>query len=97
VTEVRKIWTGITAGVITFCAIAAAWVFLFPHGLGGAIAFSIITGGGLGFGVGFGVYALCEALDDAESVDRRNRDIRAAEVKAEFERLMREEDRKSRG
>jgi len=97
VTEVRKIWAGITAGAIVLCGIMAAWVCLFPHGLGGAIALGLTTGLPLGSGAGFGVFALCEALSDAQDTDIYNRDKKLAEVKAEFERMMREEERKSRG
>ena len=96
-TEVGKIWAGIIAGAITFCAISVAWVLLFPHGLGGAIVFSIITGGLLGVGVGFGVWELCGLLEEAEAMDAINRDKKLARIKAEYEQMMREEERKSRG
>ena len=95
-TEVGKVWAGIMAGVITFCAISAAWVLLFPHGIGGAIAFSIVTGGLLGFGAGCGVWALCGLLEEAEAMDAINRDKKLARVKAEYEQMMREEERKAR-
>jgi hypothetical protein len=45
----------------------------------------------------FGVFALCRLLDEAQAIDARIKDAYEAKVKSEYERMMREEERKSRG
>jgi hypothetical protein len=97
VTEVRKIWTGVTAGVITFFVVLVGNVLLTPNNIGLAFTAGGFFGAVIGLIVGFGVIELCNALQRAQKTDTKNREKIAAEVKAEYERMMREEERKSRG
>jgi hypothetical protein len=68
-----------------------------PAYLFGSIMLGLFLGVAIGLGSGYGLFLLIEAFTDAERIDKRNRDAYAAKVKDEYEKLMREEERKTRG
>lgn len=95
-TEVGKIATSVITGGVLFAATLATWVVLWPEMLGGAIFLGAVTGGLLGFGAGFGTFELLEAVHVASLRDQYAREEAEEKAKAEFERMMREEERKTR-
>ena len=96
-TEVGKITASVITGSVVFAATLATWVVLWPQELGGAIFLGVVSGGFLGFGAGFGTFELLEAIRIASLRDQYAREEAEEQAKAEFERMMREEERKARG
>lgn len=97
-TAVGQVWACVSSALTVLVVTVCTTVALNPHAhLGESLLGGLALGLILGAATFAGVYSVMAWLEEAQEIDKKNRDAYAAKVKEEYERLMREEERKARG